>query len=380
MEVRPLKLLGHYLISLINQIIALHKLLMLRLVHITTMVIPWMSWQHLLLSVLRWQHTLVSVKLCLAWTRWVVLPLHGSGLAFVLWLSVVTSSRSRLLVVGWRLLLLLRWHSCEWGFAAIHIWNAYLLRRCCLQQRLKQLLGRDTGRQSALFSHFEDLFLLLPLFDEHVVTSVSLGACIARIHIFLNFFLMDISIFIHSLVLWVRCFFIMLVARFIFAIARVVITLIITELLSSLRVELLRLLGPCSRQNTSLGFWWDQGDPPFDWAFIRGSTRFEVLSFFLLRFLRINYSLFFHKVIVFFDWNDLSDLFNVEVILTWRLVTTLTRLSLIFTEDLFCLPQDFPQGFHDLVGIYLLAVLFQSSQFFFIEFHIHNILVLLTWL
>ena len=158
------------------------------------------------------------------------------------------------------------------------------------------------------------------------------------------------------------------------------ITLIITELLTSLRVKLLGLLGPCTRQNTSLRFWWNQGDPPFDRAFIRRSTRFEVLSFFLLWFLRINYSLFFHKIIVFFDWNDLSDLFNVEVILTGRLVTALTRLSLIFTEHFFRLPQDFPQGFHDLMGIYLLAFLFQSSQFFFIEFHIHNILVLLTWL
>ena len=135
MEVGPLKLLGHYLISLMNQIIPLHKLLM-RLVTIT-MIIPWMSWRHIL-SLLRWYQTLIWVQLCFSRTSGVVLPLNGSGLTFILRLSVVTSSRRSRLFVRRRLLL--RWHvglsCCEWWFAALHVWNVYLLRRCCLEQRL----------------------------------------------------------------------------------------------------------------------------------------------------------------------------------------------------------------------------------------------------
>lgn len=88
---------------------------------------------------------------------------------------------------------------------------------------------------------------------------------------------------------------------------------------------------------------------------------------------------FFHKVRILFNWNHLSDFLNVQIIFRRGFITALAGLGLVFREHLFSLPQDFPQRLFQLMSIDRNSIRPVIFYFFFIKFHVDDVLVLVIW-
>jgi len=75
-------------------------------------------------------------------------------------------------------------------FIVRHVWwRRIQLNRLTCHHLLQQRLGTDARRQKTLLVQGNDLFLLLPLLDQHIVRTIGLGASITTVDIFLKFFL-----------------------------------------------------------------------------------------------------------------------------------------------------------------------------------------------